>query len=106
MHIVHLSNEELMKQRNKKWDFKNTKPYLFPKFKIQCPICNSNNVSFKHVQFFRIAYSDKNKYSSYRGDVYFKCMDCFHVFVFGVPITEKEYKIATQEKSVYYWCEI
>jgi len=57
---------------------------LEPLFKLKCPVCGSDDVSFKHRNVFS-PYRNQ-----YRIDMYFKCMKCYHIFVFGVPI-DKSY---------------
>lgn len=59
---------------------------LEPLFELRCPVCGSKNVSYKHRNVF-------NPYpGQYRIDMHFKCMNCYNIFIFGVPIDEQYFK--------------
>ncbi len=59
-----------------------------PRFTVRCPVCGSTTVCIKH---YLLHSREKLGKRQYRVDVWFKCMNCFAVWVHGIHLPEELY---------------
>ena len=93
--------EVVIKRVKESWEF--IKGFPFPKFEMKCPICGSEELQLRYIQF---AKRDKGG-CKYRANVAFKCTKCSHNIVFGLVIPEEIYRIHIKgdipvEKTYHY----
>lgn len=83
---------------------------LEPNFTIFCPFCfmhklhellseqtNVREAILKALEYAsNVSYKHRNVFhpypNQYRIDMFFKCMNCYNIFIFGVPIDENYFK--------------
>jgi len=68
---------------------------LKPKFKVICHFCG-NEMVFHWYRVHKRQYKNP-KAHPYRIDIGFKCMNCFHLEVFGVPVDEDYWNFISNE---------
>ncbi len=79
-----------------KWEYTyNWRMPLKPKFPVICHFCNTEMV-FHWYRPHERPYKNP-KAHKYRIDIGFKCMNCFHVEVFGVPVEYEYWKFIREE---------
>lgn len=94
-----LSPDEVAEHINRRWQILGG-IYPMPAWTLVCPVCGSDEIQLRHHHFHR----RPGKSNPFRCDVAVKCVECSHVFVFGVVVPAEIY--ARSEQRRHEWREV